>query len=300
MLLERILENLALSVDAFATCRVAGGWRLRLPPVDWVTLHFTVSGEGAVRGTGRQVLPLPAGALAVVPPGMPHSLQSGAPPFGEADPTGRAPPEGLPCHTAGPGEEEDDPFVVVCGRISVTYAGGVGLFDRLDELLVLDFTDDRAMRSTFAALRVEAAADRAGSRAMTSALLQECLIRILREVCTDDRCAAPWLDALDDPMLAPALEAMLDRPEAPHTVASLAAQVFMSRSAFAKRFREHVGHPPLQYLRGIRLRHAAKLLKKTPPLAVATVARRSGFSSRSQFSRAFSAWFGRPPSEFRD
>jgi len=172
--------------------------------------------------------------------------------------------------------------------------------DRLDELLVLDFAGDEAMQSTFATLHVEAAADRAGSRAMTSALLQECLIRILREVCTDDRCAAPWLDALDDPTLAPALEAMLGHPEAPHTVASLAAGAFMSRSAFARRFREHVGQPPLQYLRGIRLRHAAKLLRKSPPLPVATVARRSGFSSRSQFSRAFSAYFGRPPSEFRD
>lgn len=297
MLLERILDNLALRVEAFATCRVSGGWRLRLPPAEWVTLHFSVSGEGAVQGPGGRVFSLPAGTLAVVPPGMPHSLQSGPPPYGEANPAGRAGPEALPCHCAGP-EDEEAPFVVVCGRISVTYGGGVGLFDRLDEPLVLDFVGDEAMRSTFAAIRFEAGADRAGSRAMTSALLQECLIRVLREVCGDDRCAAPWLDALDDPTLTPVLEAMLEHPEDPHTVASLAEKAFMSRSAFAKRFRERVGHPPLQYLRGIRLRHAAKLLRKSPPPPIATVARRSGFSSRSQFSRAFSAYFGCPPSEF--
>ena len=115
----------------------------------------------------------------------------------------------------------------------------------------------------------------------------------------DDRCAVPWLDALDDPTLAPVIQAMIDRPESPHTVESLARMAYMSRSAFAKRFRERFGEPPLRYLRGVRLRHASSLLKKVPPLPVATIARRSGFSSRSQFSRAFSQYFGCPPSEYR-
>jgi AraC-like DNA-binding protein len=299
MLLERLLENLALRVEAFATCRVGSGWRLRLPPVDWVTLHFSVSGEGGVREDGGQVRPLPAGTLAVVPPHLQHSLLSGDPPYGEVDPAGSASPDALPHHEAGPVGEDDAPLLVVCGRIEVNYAGGIGVFDQLQELLVLDFSDDEAMRSTFAAIRFEADSDRAGSRAMTSALMQECLIRILRELCMDDRCAVPWLDALDDPTLAPVIQAMIDRPESPHTVESLARMAYMSRSAFAKRFRERFGEPPLRYLRGVRLRHASSLLKKVPPLPVATIARRSGFSSRSQFSRAFSQYFGCPPSEYR-
>jgi AraC-like DNA-binding protein len=298
MLLERLLDNLAVDVDAFATCRVASGWRLRLPPAGWVTLHFSVRGSGTVRQDGGGTVPFPAGALAVVPPGVQHSLESGPPPYAETDPTGTGPEGTLVCHMAGP-DDGRDPFLVVCGRISVTYAGGTGLFDQLDELLVLDFEDDEAMRSTFAAVRFEAESGRAGARAMTSALMHGCLIRVLRRLCEDDRCTLPWMDALEDPTLAPVIEAMLETPEAPHTVSSLAARVFMSRSAFAKRFRERFGQPPVQYLRGIRLRHASKLLMKHPPLSIATVARRSGFSSRSQFSRAFSDYFGCPPSEFR-
>ena len=68
MLLERLLDNLALSIEAFATCRVAPGWRLRLPPLDWTTFHYVVAGEGAVRDADGQDRLLPAGSLAIVPP----------------------------------------------------------------------------------------------------------------------------------------------------------------------------------------------------------------------------------------
>jgi len=146
----------------------------------------------------------------------------------------------------------------------------------------------------------EAAAARPGSRAMTSALMRECLVRVFRVLCLHDECSASWLRALDDPELAPVLETMLKRPADPHSVESLARKAFMSRSAFARRFKESLGQPPLEYLRGIRLRHAAQLLRRSPPLPIPTVAEQSGFSSRSQFSRAFRRHFGHPPTEFRD
>lgn len=84
MLLERLLDNLALSVDAFATCRVAPGWRLRLPALDWVTFHYVVSGVGAVHQSDGGDVILPEGSLAVVPPHLVHTLQCGSPPYGEA------------------------------------------------------------------------------------------------------------------------------------------------------------------------------------------------------------------------
>ncbi len=243
---------------------------------------------------------LAQGTLAVVPPHIVHSLQCGLPPYGDASPSGGGPArQEIPVHRAGPSDPDENPLLVVCGQLGVTYGAGPGLFDQLREVLVLDFSGDTAMKSIFDSMLQEARSGRAGSRVMTSTLMHECLIRVFRELCGHDQYTVSWLDALDDPALAPVVEAMLEHPEDRHTVESLAARAFMSRSVFAKRFRESFGHPPLEYLRGIRLRHAAKLLKSSPPLPVPTVARRSGFSSRSQFSRAFRAYFGRSPSEFR-
>jgi len=299
VLLERLVDNLALSVDAFATCHVAQGWRLRLPPLEWVTFHYVVSGEGTVRDNEGRDRPLPAASLAIVPPHLVHSLQCGLPPFGEAVAGDKAsgPPD-LPDHQAGP-LDLADPLVVVCGRVRATYGGGPGLFDQLRDVLILDFSDDDAMRRTFSAMLEEVEGNRPGSRAMMSTLMRECLIRVFRALCLSEECGLSWLRALDDPELAPVLEAMLERPADPHTVDSLARKAFMSRSAFARRFKGALGKPPLEYLRGIRLRHAAGLLKKTPPLPIPTVARRSGFASRSQFSRAFRSQFGSSPAEFR-
>jgi AraC family transcriptional activator of mtrCDE len=297
MLLERLLDNLALSIDAFATCRVAPGWRLRLPALDWVTFHYVVRGEGAV-GDGRgEVIRLPAGSLAVVPPHLLHSLVCGAPPYGEGAPgTGGAEVE-LPSHVAGPAD--DEALLVACGRVEVTYGGSLGLFDQLAEILVLDFSQDSAMTATFERILHEATSDRPGAKAMTTTLMRECLIQVFRRLCLHEDCSVTWLKALEDPALAPVLDAMLSRPEQPHSVESLAAMAYMSRSVFARRFRDGFGKPPLAYLREIRLRKAAKMLRTSPPLPIPVVAKRSGFASRSQFSRVFRQRFGCSPSDFR-
>ena len=64
--------------------------------------------------------------------------------------------------------------------------------------------------------------------------------------------------------------------------------------SFSKVFGRSVG----DLLRETRLRKGAHLLRTTD-LPVQSVAHRVGFSSRSHFSRAFTAEFGKGPAEFR-
>jgi AraC-like DNA-binding protein len=296
MLLERLLDNLALELEAFAVCRVAPGWRLRLPALDHATFHYVVRGRGELRGGGAGGLALSRGTIALVPPGLLHGIQCGEGPHGEEGVAGGGTTGTLAEHTAGPAD--GDGVLVACGRIRAFYGSGLGLFEHLHEPLVLDFADDPRMRVVFDRLLEEVASSGPGSRAMTTALMSESLIYVLRRLCTHSDCALPWLQALEDPDLAKAVEAMVERPEQPHTLATLARLCFMSRSAFARRFREAFGQTPMEYLRGVRLRAAARLLRQSPPMPVHTVAMRVGFRSRSQFSRAFRDRFGRSPAEF--
>lgn len=78
MILERLFENLVLTVDPFATCRLADGWRLRLPCRDWVTFHYTLRGGGGLRLDTGETLPLDANVLAVMPPNTKHAIECGS------------------------------------------------------------------------------------------------------------------------------------------------------------------------------------------------------------------------------
>jgi len=101
-----------------------------------------------------------------------------------------------------------------------------------------------------------------------------------------------------DPRVARAQARMIADPAAPHTVASLAADVALSPSRFAHLFTAQTGEPPMQALYSSRLKHAARLLEATD-LDIGRVAHASGFASAFHFSRSFRARFGMPPSEYR-
>jgi AraC-like DNA-binding protein len=78
------------------------------------------------------------------------------------------------------------------------------------------------------------------------------------------------------------------------TVGSLAAEVAMSRSAFAARFTELVQEPAMQYVTRWRMQIAVNELKEDGA-AVGELASRLGYQSEAAFSRAFKRTIGVPP-----
>lgn len=295
MLLETLFENLALKVDPFAACRLADGWRLILPCRDWVTFHYVLSGDGKLKLGSGELLGMPSNSLAVMPPGLNHAIQCGEV-NNEAGVEGQGDPAAPLCElVAGP--LEDLGLTVACGRIQVSYAGGMGLFDHLKQAIVLDFNDSPRIRGIFEELIAEYRRSGAASAAMMSALMNQCLIEVLRRLSVEED-SLPWLSALDDPRLARVIETMLDHPEQPYTLESLADVAHMSRSTFIRHFEQSFGRTPMDYLRDVRLRRGAQLLQ-TSGQSVDGIAGKVGFASRSHFSKAFQEQFGSSPMEFR-
>lgn len=133
---------------------------------------------------------------------------------------------------------------------------------------------------------------------MLEALMNACLVQLFRRLCDGPECALPWLDALQDPRMATVLEQLLEHPEHDHSLESLAEIAAMSRSAFAEMFKTCFGRTPMAFLRELRLRRGAELLRGTE-LTVERIAHGAGFASRSHFSRAFRDQFGHSPADFR-
>lgn len=107
-----------------------------------------------------------------------------------------------------------------------------------------------------------------------------------------------WLAGVRDPDVGKALALLHQRPAQPWTIATLAAEVGVSRSVLAERFQHFLTDTPIGYLTRWRLHLAAQLLTSTSK-SVAEVAGDIGYESEPSFNRAFKREFNLPPARFR-
>ncbi len=291
-LLDRLLSHVDLSVSPFAVCDVRSGSRLRLPGEHQANMHFVMAGHGELLA-GKMRHPLEAYCLVLVPPGLAHSIEPGERDE-ELAALDTALPEGVERVVSGSGTST---LIMACGRLRAELSTG-GLFERLTHPLVENFSDSERVRSLFDQLFEEQRLDRPGRVQMIQSVMMQCLVHLLRRVCDSKLDGMEWLMALEDPSLGKAIDLMLKDPGAPLTLDGLAIDVGMSRSSFSAKFQEAFGRSPMAFLREVRMKEAAKLLRTTD-LPVKSIAARVGFSSRSHFSRAFKEQYQRDPANFR-
>jgi AraC-like DNA-binding protein len=140
---------------------------------------------------------------------------------------------------------------------------------------------------------------RIGAQGVLSRLSELMFVDVVRrylESLPSDR--ADWLAGLRDPHVGRALGALHCAPARGWTLELLAQAANLSRSAFAERFTQFVGKPPMQYLTDWRMQLAANQLRNTNE-RVAAVAERVGYESEAAFSRAFKRSTGLAPGEWR-
>lgn len=82
-----------------------------------------------------------------------------------------------------------------------------------------------------------------------------------------------------------------------YTVEQLSADLCMSRMTFYRKIQSQTGQSPTEFVRTIRLRRAAVLLREGR-LTVTEISYATGFSSLSYFSRCFRTMFGVPPTQY--
>ena len=156
------------------------------------------------------------------------------------------------------------------------------------------------LESTLKFLAGELAALLPGSQSIANHLAHVLFVQAVRAYVASLPEDSPgnWFQAIFDSDLAPVLGLIHSRPEEPWTVASLAEEVNIGRSAFAARFTAAVGTPPLQYLTDCRMQKARALLRDTD-LGVKTIAAKVGYSNESAFSHAFKRATGMSPGGYR-
>jgi len=95
----------------------------------------------------------------------------------------------------------------------------------------------------------------------------------------------------DDKLIVSAIMTLKDCLADSWTIAKMASEVGLSRSAFTMRFRQVLGESPMRFLTRMRLSTAAGLLTTTR-LSVQEIAFATGDENDSSLSKAFGREFG--------
>jgi AraC-type DNA-binding domain-containing proteins len=301
--LDQLMTALEVSFIKLSECVVSPGWRLRLGATNAPGIHYNLSGRGKLIVADQSAVDLVPHTLVVIPPRHPFSIEVDSDTASASNlrtvdgSVGALPPDALRRFVAGEGEPK---VVLICGYFRASYGTSIELFDKLDSMIVEQFEPadqvDRYLKASLA----ELLAQETGTGAMTTALLKQVLIVLLRRSLRSTELWMERFSMLSDPQIARAFSDMVTRPGSSHSVESLADAACLSRSAFMARFVTAVGRPPMEALRELRMRQAAILLAYGgKSLSVNQVARSVGYAHRGSFFRAFRRVYGKDPSEFR-
>jgi AraC-like DNA-binding protein len=190
---------------------------------------------------------------------------------------------------------------IVGGKLTFDQASSKPLTDLLPPLIHIraDCAQVLPLQQSLQLLASEAAEGAVGSHLLLQRLADIILIQTIRAHIASDACQKTgWIHAFSDRQIGAALESMHAKIEHPWTVADLAAAAGMSRSAFALRFKEIVGEPPLEYLTRWRIYKAAVLLRQGRKKLI-EVANSVGYDSDGAFNKTFKRIVGVTPGEYR-
>ncbi|WP_347556898.1 AraC family transcriptional regulator [Robbsia sp. KACC 23696] len=161
---------------------------------------------------------------------------------------------------------------------------------------VLHVRGERRLTTLVELMREELQGQRPARDVVLARLLEVLLIEALRATAGAET-AQGLLRGLADTRLSLAIRHMHASPKRNWTVAELAKEAALSRSAFFERFSRSMGVAPMEYLLAWRMALAKHMLSKAG-VGVAEVAEHVGYSSASTFSVAFTRFVGLPPMRF--
>ncbi len=288
--LSEVISFLGLRNYRVGGFEAGGDWSIRFDPYDGVKCYAVTEGACwlAVEGAGEGRL-FKQGDCLLLPHGAPFQVAS--------DPA--LPPEDWKRHFLGAREgalvklNDGGEVTVLGGHFQLAGAQADMLLGMLPPVVHLRSELDRAtLLWAFERMRQELVDPKPGGVLIVQQLTTMIFVQALR-LHLDHSLGVGWLFALSDKHVGAAIAAIHREPSRRWTVAALALEVGMSRSAFAARFAQLVGDGPIEYLTRWRMLLAGRSLSRGEPIGA--IARSLGYDSESAFSTAFKRVMGSPP-----
>jgi AraC-like DNA-binding protein len=311
---SEILSGVKLSGAVFFSAEFSAPWGLSAPAskvvaeqvapsaAHLVLYHLLIDGIAFVEMEDGQSVALVPGDVVIFPHGDPHHMSSGKtarPPFPNYGITPKIKARDLSPLRAGGGGTVSK---FVCGYMTCDPHLSRPILNGLPPVFKVNVRTDPAghwLETSIMHLVDEAVSGRVGSEAMLAKLSEALFVDTLRRYVDGlPEQQNGWLAGARDPVVGRSLALLHGRVAHPWTIADLADEVGISRSALVERFSRYLSEPPMAYLTRWRLQLAAESLQKTSR-GVADIATDIGYQSEAAFSRAFRREFGQPPGRYR-
>jgi AraC-like DNA-binding protein len=311
---SEVLNTVKLNGAVFFTAEFSAPWGFSSPAAKRMTAkvapgashlvlyHLLIEGRAVVEMLDGQTLELVPGEVVIFPNADAHHMSSakGVPrPFPNYGINAKIQARDLtPLHVGGGGELSR----FVCGYLTCDRHLCRPILDGVPPVFKVDIRADPSghwLENSIIHLVEEAASGRVGTDAMLAKLSEALFVDTLRRYVArlPDR-QKGWLTGARDPIVGKSLGLLHSRVAHPWTIAGLADEVGVSRSALVERFTRFLSEPPMTYLTRWRLQLAVRSLEKTSR-GVADIAAEVGYESEAAFSRAFKREFGQPPGRYR-
>ncbi|MGK6317370.1 cupin domain-containing protein [Neorhizobium sp. DT-125] len=305
--LSHLLQIITVTGQLEVRCAYGAPWRItwNRAAANEIPYHVVVRGraifEDPRAGIRRE---LTSGDIVLLPHGAAHVLHDGSgqtpvPTQQRQDAAGW-----ILSENNSNGEQLD----LLCGRFFITPPHDRLIRNYLPLNLVARAMDGPSEHSLASAtnelaglvglMRMEAAGDRPGGRAVLNALSSALFTLVLRAASQSETAPEGLLALAGHPRLAPAISAMLADPAKPWKLPELADLCGMSRATFMRHFQGRLGCSALDLLTDLRMSLAANELKKSA-ISTEAVAETVGYLSVSAFRRVFAERMGMTPGEWR-
>lgn len=270
----------------------AGAWQVRRGELHQPFYCVILVGGCLLQVQGHAPIMLLAGDFVLVPSACGFTISSSEPPPVEHPDTAPTPlPNGQFRH--GPVDAPAD-VEMLLGYCTFGSPDAALLVSLLPQLVHV--RGEPRLSTLVQLVGEESRAQRPAREEVLSRLLEVLLIEALRSAA--GTVASPGLlRGLADERLAGALRCLHEDVARPWTVAQLAQEAALSRSAFFDRFSRALGVAPMAYLLAWRMALAKRLLRQREA-PIADIAGRVGYGSASAFSVAFARHVGLPPARY--
>ena len=311
---SEILSGVKLNGALFFSAEFSAPWGFSTPPPravadefaretqHLVLYHFVIEGGALVQLIDGPSVELTPGDVVIFPYAHQHHMTSGkgpSAPFPNYGISAKIKARDLSPLRAGGGGATSR---FVCGYMTCDPHLCRPVLSGLPPVFKVNIRTDRSghwLETSILHLVEEAASGRVGSEAMLAKLSEALFVDTLRRyVAGLPEQQTGWLAGTRDPVVGKSLSLLHSRVAHPWTIAALADEVGISRSALVERFTRYVSEPPMTYLTRWRLQLAARSLEKTSR-GVAEIAADIGYESEAAFNRAFKREFGQPPGRYR-